>query len=308
MISKRFEHIDFNDIQSLVNNKMPEGKMLEYKLELKISSDSEKKEFLYDVSSFANSSGGDIIFGIKDNGKGEPVSVVNLNLENGDAIILQIEELIRTGVNPRIPNIKIKLISDQEDTILLLRIPKSYLAPHQVTIRGTDKFYSRGTNGKFKLDVNELRDLFLENALAEKNVKDFIQERLSNIISNEEILPIATDSKIVLHLIPVEGIINGKKVDLTKVRKNPTVLRPYGGGGWENRNTFDGYISYTPSRIDVGTNESYSQIFRTGIIESVSALRFKTFDERVYIPSHDFTTHLMDTLNSHGAQLRFVPT
>ena len=41
-----------------------EGKSLDYKRDLVGSTDANKKEFLYDASSFANSQGGYLIFGM----------------------------------------------------------------------------------------------------------------------------------------------------------------------------------------------------------------------------------------------------
>ena len=64
MIQKDFESVTIEDLTGLITNKVQEGKTIEYKSVLNLEKDAEKKEFLYDVSSFANASGGDIIFGI----------------------------------------------------------------------------------------------------------------------------------------------------------------------------------------------------------------------------------------------------
>lgn len=67
MIPKDIKQIIQSDIQELIDNSVPEGKTIEYKRELPKKSDKAKKEFLADVSSFANSSGGDLILGIEEN-------------------------------------------------------------------------------------------------------------------------------------------------------------------------------------------------------------------------------------------------
>jgi predicted HTH transcriptional regulator len=59
-----FTQIDMADIQRLITNAVPESRTLEYKQTLKIGSDGDKKEFLADVSAFANTDGGDIIYGL----------------------------------------------------------------------------------------------------------------------------------------------------------------------------------------------------------------------------------------------------
>ena len=54
MIQKAFAGIDKDDIDSLVTNQVKEGRTIEYKATLPGVKDAEKKEFLADVSSFAN--------------------------------------------------------------------------------------------------------------------------------------------------------------------------------------------------------------------------------------------------------------
>ena len=54
------------DIESLVNAKVGEKRTLDYKQHWPDNSSEGKREFLYDVSSFANALGGDLVFGIED--------------------------------------------------------------------------------------------------------------------------------------------------------------------------------------------------------------------------------------------------
>ena len=56
MIQKNFEDISKKDIDFLIDNKISEIKTLEYKRKFKVYTDSDKKEFLADISSFANAS------------------------------------------------------------------------------------------------------------------------------------------------------------------------------------------------------------------------------------------------------------
>lgn len=64
MIPAKFEKIREADLDQLIANSVLEGKTIDYKLALPSNSDLDKKEFLADVSSFANTSGGDLIFGV----------------------------------------------------------------------------------------------------------------------------------------------------------------------------------------------------------------------------------------------------
>ena len=85
MIQKDFDAITKADIDALIADAVNESKTLEYKQELPPKLKGERKEFLADVSSFGNASGGDIIYGIKaaidETGKktGAPESVAPLS-------------------------------------------------------------------------------------------------------------------------------------------------------------------------------------------------------------------------------------
>jgi schlafen family protein len=65
MIDKPIGEISVEDVEGLRINGVPESRTLEYKRELPGGTDSDRKEFLADVSSFANAVGGDLVYGVK---------------------------------------------------------------------------------------------------------------------------------------------------------------------------------------------------------------------------------------------------
>ena len=88
MLPVRFDDITADHILRLVADKIAEHKTLEYKETLSLGNQEKNAEFLADISSFANASGGDIIFGVSDerdeNGKatGIPAKIVPLQMGN----------------------------------------------------------------------------------------------------------------------------------------------------------------------------------------------------------------------------------
>ena len=111
MIPKAFDQIEEQDLQSLIDIGVLEGKTIEYKQNLTMSNDKDKKEFLADVSSFANASGGDLIYGIvEDRSTGAPESLEGLLIQNEDELIRKLEAQIRDGIEPRIPSVNIRAI------------------------------------------------------------------------------------------------------------------------------------------------------------------------------------------------------
>src|SRR5260370_34719036 len=108
MLPRRFDDITADHILSLVTDKISERKVLEYKQDLTIGGVDEKAEFLADVSSFANASGGDIIYGIsgeRDASKkstGVPDASTPLAISCPATVWGQIQQRIESGVPTRI--------------------------------------------------------------------------------------------------------------------------------------------------------------------------------------------------------------
>lgn len=90
MFNTNIEHITEMDLQALIDNSVTELKTLEYKAILPGNPDSERREFLADVSSFANSLGGSIVLGIVcDNSTGIPKTLDGITANNWDQEILK---------------------------------------------------------------------------------------------------------------------------------------------------------------------------------------------------------------------------
>src|ERR1044071_7795937 len=116
-------------LEALLESRTPEGRHHEYKQALPSSSDRDVKEFLADVSSFANSSGGLLVIGIREDG-GLPVEVVGLNIDNIDAEIARLDAFIRDGIEPRIPGVQIAPHRLSGNLVLAIDVPRSWALPH----------------------------------------------------------------------------------------------------------------------------------------------------------------------------------
>jgi len=269
MITKNVNEITEDDLQELIDNSVSEKKTLEYKQSLPDNSDADRKEFLADISSFSNASGGDLIYGItEDRDKGIPKKLEGLTVENADQVITRLENMIRDGIKPRISGIVIQPIKVLKSKVaLLIRIPRSWNSPHRVTFKGHDKFYTRSTNGKYPLDVTELRIAFNLSEKTTERIRRFREDRISKIFANETPMPFYETAKVVLHLIPIISFNPAQRYELNKITSYPEKLKPMVQFGFHNRHNLDGFLTY--SRDREGKSYSYVQLFKNGIIEAV---------------------------------------
>src|SRR5689334_22712644 len=87
------------DIASIITDRWQEGAGLEFKERLPGNSEGERKEFLADVSAFANSAGGVIVYGITDakDTLGKPTgmagSIAGINVPNIEAETRRLEQM-----------------------------------------------------------------------------------------------------------------------------------------------------------------------------------------------------------------------
>jgi len=205
MLPVNIGEVAAEDVASLVNEKVTERRTLEYKEKLPGGSDLDKKEFLADVCSFANLIGGDILYGIRDERDGDgkptgiPESVVGLAGLNLSAERERLESIIRNGIQPRIPNVQsAELQMEEHGPVLLLRIARR-IKPHMVTFKGTSRFYSRHSTGKYQLDVQEIGQAFAEQRSLGERMREWRMERIAKIIGEAGPVILEGPSRFLLH-------------------------------------------------------------------------------------------------------------
>lgn len=299
MIKKKLEDITLKDLEDLVKNSVSEKKTIEYKQSLPGNSDSDRKEFLADASSFANASGGDLIYGIVESG-GVPIEIKGVTLKDADEEIRKYENIIRDGIAPRI-NITVYVIKiDGGKAVLIFRISNSWSRPHRVIFKGHDKFYSRNSAGKYPLDVDELRSVFTLTQSLSENIRNFRVDRISQLNSNITPIPFYQEGKIVLHLIPFDSFNPGYKVDFSKITS--AQLRPIYSSGWNHRINLEGILTYSGGRRD--KSHTYVQLYRNGIIEATEGLIISDREGQKFIPSVAYEKEIIEGLSDYLVVLK----
>lgn len=266
-LNKPLETITETDLQSLVDNQVPEGKTIEYKESLPGNADSDKKEFLADVSSFANAAGGNLIYGIREDG-GLPVEVAGLQGIDVDAEKLRLDNMVRDGLKPRIPGVSIKDVPLQSGAVvLIIRVPRSWAAPHMIIFKSNGKFYARHSAGKAQLDVDELRSAFVLSETRAERIRSFRADRLAKIVAGETPVELQRNARTVLHIVPVGAFDAVVRFDVTSLERQGDLVEPMCARGYTSRHNFDGFLTY--AAVPGALAHSYLQVFSHGSVEAL---------------------------------------
>jgi hypothetical protein len=291
-LEKSFDDIKEPDLLSLVEDKVSEKRDIEYKRELPTNSHHDKKEFLADISSFANASGGHIIFGVPEK-NGLPIDIAGVSCDDPDGEILRLQNLIIGGIEPRLQGVLIKEIPLQSGAFaFIIRIPQSWSKPHVVNFENHWKFYSRTSAGKSQLDVSEVRLAFIQSGTLTEKIRLFRDGRLGSILAEQTPTPLIPGARIVVHLIPYVAFEPAVSFPLGEIAKNPWPIKPLYGSVTNYRYNFDGFL--IANGIDEKGSRGYVQIFRNGIIEAVDSSILRKQGDKAYIPSQLFEQELIE--------------
>lgn len=166
------EDFNQNDIKNIIDEGFEENIYLEFKSGLAIKNDDRSKmNISIDVSSFANSDGGILIYGIDEyNHKAKETSYIDGKRYTKEWL----ENVIDSIIQRNIPNIKIfpiRFDKNFENTIYLIKIPPSPYAPHMAK----DKKYHKRTNFKnVIMEEYEVRHLYNRKELTKLIIDDFL--------------------------------------------------------------------------------------------------------------------------------------
>ena len=168
-----FEKTEYSidDLTALIDNEAEESVHLEFKEARALSKDDKKKtEIAKDVSAFANSDGGIIVYGIEEQDyKAHALSYIDGNTYTKEWL----EQVIQDKIQRRIEGLEIFPIRDNGDitkSIYIVKIPRSSNTPHM----SADKcYYKRNNFRSVKMEDDEVRDLFYREATPNLKISSY---------------------------------------------------------------------------------------------------------------------------------------
>jgi hypothetical protein len=257
-----------DDIQALVVARTAEGAYLEFKRDLPRLDGGGRHEFLADVSAFANSSGGDLVYGIDEDGEGRANAVV-AQPGNADEEARRLQDALLNGLEPRAPGIQVQAVAVAGGFAIVVRTPQSWAGPHRV--KSNQHFFIRENARKRQLDVPEVRGLFLRSENQAQRVRDFRTERLGKLMSGEVPHRLTPGALLIGHFVPTQAALGTIQIDPIPYMRE-RALPVLGGSVPFSRVNADGALAVRNPRPE-GTH-GYSQLFRNGYFETVKVYRF----------------------------------
>ncbi len=267
MLTVDLDAVDEELLSSACKEKWTESVTLDFKRDLPGSSDKDKNEILKDICGFANSGGGDLVYGIgESNGAAEKISAITA--EGFDAAKRRIGQIIDSGIEPRLNNVRIRHVPVQDGYVLIVRVPPQFDGPYRTNLNGITRFYMRNGVYTTELSYQQLRQAFGNAAILYDKAVQFRAARLEILAANKSPRPILEGPRAVLHLIPLQGQAGALAVDPIKVRSNVSTFMGRDWGGAAFNYNLDGGLVYV--REGNSTNlAAYVQVYRNGALEGV---------------------------------------
>ncbi len=295
MIPRPLAELGPADLQELLTAAVAEGTTLDYKSDLPADSPRDRQRFLYDVTALANTLGGDLVYGIRERKKngqptGVPEAVIGLDAPARDTAQSRLEQIIGSGVEPRIPRVAMRWIDhpSADRGTLILRVPRSMVGPHMVVLGGERQpIYGRGISNNYIMDVRTLRTAFEMSGNIASRLRSFRAERMERIRANALSLP--GTARLVLHVVPISAFELGAQIDVSA----PPDLRLPTGSVQEGRHNVEGYVQHSKN--------GYVQLLRSGAVEAVDChLAGSVADGPIQqLPSELIETRLVTTTRDY---------
>lgn len=317
---KALQDLMQHDLQNLVDQKEPESRTLDYKHSQTFPKGNEeaKTEFRKDITALANSAGGDLIVGISDD-KGVPKELCGFDLggQSAEQYKQTLLDVLQSRIKPRVQVTIHTLQLDTGKWVAVVRVPKSYAAPHQIEANTKDfQLWFRHDGSCQRMDIDEVRDAIARAVNFADRARRYREERVAQIKQGTTPVRLQPGAKTVLHLISSDAFGNRASLNLFSAEPSPyrgpgeDRFPRYCGGNMHYN--LDGLVLSNRSfvRHEETVGNTYTLVSRSGTIEAVEAHQFE--DNRV-IPIEALMDYVVDAVTKYsrilaeaGAQPPFV--
>lgn len=173
LFNKNLANVNYEDIEDLKNNQIEESEILDYKKDYAQTDDKNGNNLLKEIAAFSNSSGGFLIYGIEETGRGgHPSEIVGIDR---DINLERLEQIIISNIRPRIA-VKFRKIPipDSEQIILIIFIPEGQNQPYYNN--RSNKYHKRYNFEAKEMDEHEIEALYQKRFFGISRFNRYIDE------------------------------------------------------------------------------------------------------------------------------------
>ncbi len=180
---------DENDLLELVNAKTKESIELDFKDSASLqNTDRKKEEISKDVSAFANSAGGTLLYGMREDSQTHVAS--GLDTGSDPSVITKewLEQVINSTIHRKIDGIRIHQVeltkTSPGKVAYVVYVPQSTRTAHQAA---NNKYYKRYNFQSVPMEEYEVRDLYLRGDVPDLRIQ-FLLPKTELTINQENML------------------------------------------------------------------------------------------------------------------------
>lgn len=173
-MSEFFNKEDYSpeDIYALISIGAEESTYLEFKASGSLAtSDGKKNEIAKDISAFANSDGGILIYGIEEANH----IAASFSFIDGNTFTKEwLENIIQSRITPRLSQFRIipvRIDNDFQKTVYVVKIQRSDISPHMTADK---RFFKRYNFRSAQMEEYEIRDLYNRKNKTSLEIEDIL--------------------------------------------------------------------------------------------------------------------------------------
>lgn len=221
-------------LENLISNYAEESVYLDFKAAPALSNDK-KKDICKDVSAFANSDGGIIIYGIEE----KDHKAASFSFIDGNSMTKEwLDQVIKDGVQRRIEGVRInpvRIDNDIQKTIYVVEVPVSPFAPHMTK---DNRYYKRYNFMSVPMEEYEVRNSY--------NRKQEVKLELGEVtvnrnISDNEMLKRKSFAYLINVNLLNSGKVPAKDYRLKTYLPNDVIMSRFDNKDVENTTDLLGY-------------------------------------------------------------------
>lgn len=174
-------HIALDDLEEhhlvlLCESKTPESLRLEFKETLDLTSTKSKREVAKDVSAMANSDGGRIVYGIREEDDSNDSNCAGSIKPLVDGAVVDVfENIVVSTILPR-PRFRMRKVPVTEGFVLIVEIYSSYGEElHMAVGYGENRFYRRAEQRSILMAEPEIREAYARIAVRTQALEEQVE-------------------------------------------------------------------------------------------------------------------------------------